>query len=48
MHWPELHALCKADTNSELANSTGDVRQQNVINNQPSVLTLWTEFSHKD
>ena len=33
MHWPELHALLKADTDSELSNSTSDVRQQNVINN---------------
>ena len=33
MHWPELHALLKADTDSELGNSTSDVRQQNVINN---------------
>ena len=25
-HWPELHALFQADTNSELGNSTSDVR----------------------
>ena len=31
MHWPELHALFKADTDNELR--TSDVRRQNVINN---------------
>ena len=33
MHWPELHALFKADTNSDLNNSASDIRRQNVINN---------------
>jgi hypothetical protein len=34
IHWPELHALFKADTDNELiGNSTSDVRRQNVINN---------------
>ena len=31
--WPELHALFKADTDSEIGNCTSEVRRQNVINN---------------
>jgi hypothetical protein len=31
MHWPELHALFKAD--GDIADSSSEVRRQNVINN---------------
>ena len=31
IHWPELHALFKVDTDSDLGNSTSKVRRQNVI-----------------
>ena len=43
MHCSELHALFKADTNSELDNSTSDVRRQNVM----MVDWLLIGFSHK-
>ena len=33
MHWPELHDLFKADTDSELGNSTSDELRKNMINN---------------
>ena len=43
MHWPELHALLQADTNSELGNSTSDVRRQSVINNPHIVDWFFTQ-----
>ncbi|CAB4010472.1 Hypothetical predicted protein, partial [Paramuricea clavata] len=43
MHWPELHALFKADTDNELDNSTSDVRRQNVINNPHVVDWFFTQ-----
>ena len=43
MHWPELHALFKADTDSELGNSNSDVRRQNVINNPHVVDWFFTQ-----
>ena len=43
MHWPELHALFKADTDSELGNSTSEVRRQNVLNNPHVVDWFFTE-----
>ncbi|CAB3993337.1 Hypothetical predicted protein [Paramuricea clavata] len=43
MHWPELHALFKADTDNELGNSTSDVRRQNVINNPHVVDWFFTQ-----
>ncbi|CAB4002039.1 Hypothetical predicted protein [Paramuricea clavata] len=43
MHWPELHALFKADTDNELGDSTSDVRRQNVINNPHVVDWFFTE-----
>ena len=43
MHWPELHALFKADTDSELGNSTSDVKRQNVISNPHVVDWFFTE-----
>ena len=43
MHWPELHALFKADTDSELGNSSSDVRRQNVINNPHVVDWFFTQ-----
>jgi hypothetical protein len=46
MHWPELHALFKADTHNELGNSTSDVRKTTkcVINN-PHVVDWF--FTHR-
>ena len=41
MHWPELHALFKADTDNELG--TSDVRRQNVINNPHVVDWFFTQ-----
>ena len=43
MHWPELHALFKADTDIELGNSTSEVRLQNVINNPHVVDWFFTQ-----
>ena len=43
MHWPELHALFKADTDSELGNSSSEVRRQNVINNPHVVDWFFTQ-----
>ena len=43
MHWPELHALFKADTDSEMGNSTSEVRRQNVINNPHVVDWFFTQ-----
>ena len=43
MHWPELHALFKADTDNELGNSTSEVRRQNVINNPHVVDWFFTQ-----
>ncbi|CAB4020199.1 Hypothetical predicted protein [Paramuricea clavata] len=43
MHWPELHALFKADANSNINNSTSDVRRQNVINNPHIVDWFFTQ-----
>ncbi|CAB4008934.1 Hypothetical predicted protein, partial [Paramuricea clavata] len=43
MHWPELHALFKTDTDNELGNSTSDVRRQNVINNPHVVDWFFTQ-----
>jgi hypothetical protein len=43
MHWPELHALFKADTDNELDHSTSDVRRQNVINNPHVVDWFFTQ-----
>ena len=43
MHWPELHALFKADTDSPLDNSSSEVRQQNVINNPHVVDWFFTQ-----
>ncbi len=33
MHWPELHASFKANSNCETGTSSSEVRRQNVINN---------------
>ena len=43
MHWPELHALSKADTDCEIGNCTSDVRRQNVINNPHIVDWFFTQ-----
>ena len=43
MHWPELHALFKADTDSEIGNFTSDLRRQNVINNPHVVDWFFTQ-----
>ncbi|CAB4011401.1 ATP-dependent DNA helicase PIF1 [Paramuricea clavata] len=43
MHWPELHALFKADTDNELGNSTSEERRQNVINNPHVVDCFFTQ-----
>ena len=43
MHWPELHDLFKADTDSELGNSTSDDRRKNVINNPHVVDWFFTQ-----
>jgi hypothetical protein len=43
MHWPELHALFKADTDNELCKSTSDVKRQNVINNPHVVDWFFTQ-----
>ena len=41
MHWPELHALFKAD--SDNGNSTSEVRRHNVINNPCIVDWFFTQ-----
>ena len=43
MHWPELHALFKADTGCEIGNCTSNVRRQNVINNPHIVDWFFTQ-----
>jgi hypothetical protein len=43
MHWPELHALFKADSDCETGNSTSEVRRQNVINNPHVVDCFFTQ-----
>ncbi len=43
MHWPELHALFKADSDIEIGNSTSEVRRQNVINNPHVVDWFFTQ-----
>ena len=43
MHWPELHSLFQADTNSELGNSTSDERRQSVISNPHIVDWFFTQ-----
>ena len=43
MRWPELHALFKANTNSDLGISPSEVRRQNVINNLHIVDWLFTQ-----
>jgi DNA replication protein DnaC len=43
MHWPELHALFKADSDCETDNSTSEVRRQNVINNPHVVDWFFTQ-----
>ena len=37
MHWPELHSLLKADTDSDIGNCTRQERPQNVINKNHDV-----------
>ena len=41
MHWPELHALFKAD--GDIADSSSEVRRQNVINNPHVVDWFFTQ-----
>ena len=41
MHWPELHALFKAD--GDIADSSSEVRRQNVINNPSGVTTMGSD-----
>ena len=43
MNWPELHILFKVDTDSDLGNSTSEVRRQNVINNPHIVDWFFTQ-----
>ena len=43
MHWPELHALFKADTDNEIGNFTSEVRRQNVISNPHLVDWFFTQ-----
>ena len=43
MHWPELHALFKADTECDIGNSTSQIRRQNVINNPHIVDWFFTQ-----
>ena len=43
MHWPELHALFKADADNDISNSTTEVRRQNVINNPHVVDWFFTQ-----
>jgi hypothetical protein len=43
MHWPELHALFKADSDCETDNYTSEVRRQNVINNPHVVDCFFTQ-----
>ena len=43
MHWPELHALFKADTDSDISDSTSQERRQNVINNPHVVDWFFTQ-----
>ena len=47
MHWPELHALFKADTDSEIGHSASEVRRQNVINNPHIVDWFFTQKIRK-
>ena len=43
MHWPELHALFNATTDCEIANSSSEVRRQNVIKNPHVVDWFFTQ-----
>ena len=43
MHWPELHALFKADTECDIGNSTSQIRRQNFINNPYIVDWFFTQ-----
>ena len=43
MHWPELHALFKADTERDIGNSTSQIRRENVINNPHIVDWFFTQ-----
>ena len=43
MHWPELHALFKANTECDIGNSTSQIRRQNVINNPHIVDWFFTQ-----
>ena len=43
MHWSELHALFKADTDSDISDSTSQERRQNVINNPHVVDWFFTQ-----
>jgi hypothetical protein len=44
MHWPELHALFKAVPDSDVGNSTSDVRRQNLIDNLCCGLVFHTKI----
>ena len=44
MHWPQLHALFKADTERDIGNSTSQIRRENVINNPHIVDWFFTQI----